>query len=125
MTTKKELTKEQRIKKEKNRLTRIYKNIETKRKDTVKGLIERCAFMRISLEDLEKDLDKNGFTEQFSQGNQKPYARKRPVAEIYNSMSTNYQKAIKQLTDLLPKEDSKTASDDDGFDDFVNGREDV
>lgn len=124
MAIKKELTKEERIKKEKNRLKRIYKNIETKRKDTVGGLIERCAYMRVTLEDFEENLDKNGFTEKFSQGNQEPYDRKRPVAELYNSMNTNYQKAIKQLTDLLPKEEAKGVSDD-GFEDFVNGREDI
>lgn len=117
-------TKEARIKTEKNRLNRIYKNIEQKKKDTVKGLIERCAYMRISLEDFEIDLDENGFTEKFSQGNQAPYDRKRPVAEIYNSMNTSYQKAVKQLTDLLPK-DAPVTQKNDGFDDFVYEREDV
>jgi len=125
MKSNEEIEKEKRIKKEKNRLNKIYKNIETKRKDTVKGLIERCAFMRVSLEDLEENLNKYGFTEKFSQGNQDPYDRKRPVAEMYNSMNANYQKAIKQLTDLLPKEDTKAAGSDDGFEDFVNGREDI
>lgn len=124
MAKKKELTKAERIKIEKDRLTEIYKDIEQRKKDTVKGLIERCAYMRVTLEDFEKDLDKNGFTEKFSQGNQEPYDRKRPIAEMYQGMNTSYQKAIKQLTDLLPKE-AVTTTADDGFDNFVLGREDV
>ena len=124
MGTRKEKTKADRIKAEKKRLNTIYKDIEPRKKDTVAGLIERCAYMRVTLEDFEVDLDENGFTEKFSQGNQEPYDRKRPVAEMYQGMNTSYQKAIKQLSDLLPKE-VVVKKDDDGFDDFVSEREDV
>ena len=70
------------------------------------------------LEDFEDDLDRNGFTEQFQQGErQVPYDRKRPAADLYNTMNTGYQKIIKQLTDLLP--DDKKGSDD--LLDFLGG----
>ena len=36
-------------------------------------------------------------------------------------MNTSYQKGIKQLTDLLPKE-VKALEDDDGFEEFVNSK---
>ena len=120
---KKILSKDERILAEKERLNDIYKGIEEKKKNTVEGLIERCAYMRVTLEDFEKDLDENGFTEKFAQGNQKPYDRKRPVAEMYQGMNTSYQKAVKQLSDLLPKEVVKC--EDDGFDSFVSKREDL
>ena len=124
MAKKKEKSKAERISAEKKRLEKIYVDIEPRKKNTVAGLIERCAYMRVTLEDFEKYLDENGFTEKFSQGNQEPYDRKRPVAEMYHSMNTNYQKAIKQLSDLLPKEIA-VKTEDDGFDDFVSGREDL
>ena len=117
------MEKTKRIKKEENRLKKIYKNLEGQKKQTVEGLIQRAAFMRATLEDFESDLDRNGFVEMFQQGkDQDPYERKRPVADLYNTMNTSYQKIIKQLTDLLPKEESKP--EDDGFDGFVGGRED-
>ena len=115
---------EKLIKKEKLRLTRIYKEIPANRKNTIPGLIERAAFMRIKLDELENDLNSKGFTEPFSQGDQEPYDRKRPTADIYNSMNTSYQKIIKQLTDLLPKEE-KIKAETDEFDSFIDGREDV
>ena len=114
------MEKAKRIKREENRLKKIYKDIETKKKDTVQGLIQRAAYMRVTLDDFEIDLDDNGFTEPFSQGDQDPYDRKRPVADLYNTMNTSYQKIIKQLTDLLPKEAHK--EEDDGFDEFVNSK---
>ena len=110
---------------EKKRLVGIYKDIEVKRKSTINGLIERAAFMRISLDELEKDLNTNGFVELFSQGEQDPYERKRPTADIYNQINNSYQKLIKQLTDLLPKEPLKISDVGDAFDSFIQGREDV
>lgn len=110
------------ITKEKNRLKKIFKDIEEKRKATTEGLIERAAFMKVKLSALEKDIDEHGFTELFSQGNQTPYERQRPSANIYCTMNTSYQKIIKQLTDLLPKEAPKP-TDTDNFDDFVSGRD--
>lgn len=112
------------IEKEKRRLTKIYKELDGKKKQTVEGLIQRAAYMRITLDEFEKDLDENGFTESFKQGEkQEPYERKRPVADLYNTMNANYQKIIKQLTDLLPKEEPKPEKDD-GFEGFVMNRED-
>jgi pyridoxine/pyridoxamine 5'-phosphate oxidase len=115
--------KEGRIKEEERRLIEIYADIDEKKKNTVQGLIQRAAYMCVSLEDMEKDIDLNGFTEKFSQSeSQKPYDRKRPIADLYNTMNSNYQKAINQLTSLLPKEAPKLGQDD-GFDDFVSERD--
>lgn len=121
--SKENLEKEARIKREKMRLRRQFAKIDKKKKSVVEGLIERAAFMRIMLEDMEADIKEKGYVEPFSQGNQAPYDRKRPVVDSYNTMNANYQKIIKQLTELMPKEIvPKPASD--GFEEFVNGRED-
>lgn len=115
----KPMTLDNRIKKEADRLAKNFEKIEAKRKSTTQGLIHRAAFMRISLEDLEKELNENGFTELFSQGDQEPYLRERPTSKIYNSLNANYQKIIKQLTDLLPKEEpDPEPSGGDDFDKF-------
>lgn len=117
-------TKESRIKAEKKRLSANYADLPPARKAVAEGLIIRAAFMRIELEDLEADLLVNGWTELFSQGKQEPYARARPQGQTYNSVNANYQKIIKQLDGMLPKENVPTGDQDDGFDDFVTGRDD-
>lgn len=79
--------------------------------------------MRIMLEIYEADIDENGYIEMFSQSEKTdPYERERPVARLYNTMNKNYQSIIKQLTDLVPKEEPK--AQDDGFDSFVGDRDD-
>lgn len=119
-----DLEKEDRIKKEKARLKRQFSKIDKKKKSVVEGLVERAAFMRIMLEDMEADIKLNGYVEKFSQGQQAPYDRKRPVVDSYNTMNANYQKIIKQLTELMPKEVAAKQQISDGFEEFVNGRED-
>ena len=121
VASKKEKTKEERIKVEERRLRRSYKELSKDKLAVVDGLIKRAAFMRVTLEDMEQDLDTNGFVELFSQSEkQDPYERERPVARLYNTMNKNYQSIIKNLTDHLPKE--VQVEEDDGFEAFVVNR---
>ncbi len=125
MAIKTELNQDERILKEVRRLNRIYKNIDKDNKAIIDGLIQRAAYMRVTLEDWEEDIVKNGCTEMFTQSiNTPPYERERPVARLYNTMNANYQKIIKQLSDLVPKEAPAKGVEDDGFADFVTNRED-
>lgn len=113
-----EMSFEKAVKKEKKRLEGIYSELEEKKKASAAGLIEEAAFMRVSLQILKDDLRVNGFTEFFSQSDkQDPYERERPQAKIYATMNGNYQKIIKQLSDLLPKDVPKPKVGDD-FDEF-------
>ncbi|MFK4432185.1 MULTISPECIES: hypothetical protein [Bacillus] len=124
MAIKKELTKEERVKKEVNRLKRIYKEMPKDTLMVVEGLIVEAADLRVRLEDIRKDLDENGYDEMFSQSeNQEPYERERPQARRYISMNKNYQSIMKQLGDYVPKIPPKPKENGDGFEEFVNGRD--
>lgn len=124
MALKKDLSKAERISKEEKRLRKIYKNIDKDNKAIIDGLIQRAAYMRVTLEDYEKDLDENGYVELFTQSEKtEPYERERPVARLYNTMNKNYQSIIKQLSDLVPKE-VKVVEEDDGFNEFISSRQD-
>lgn len=123
MATKKELTKDIRISMEEDRLRKIYSSIDEDNKAIIDGLIQRAAYMRITLEDWERDIDDNGFIEMFTQSEKTaPYERERPVIRLYNTMNKNYQSIIKQLSDLVPKYEAKVK--DDGFEAFINARDD-
>lgn len=109
------------INREKKRLSSIYTDIPAKRKDLAEGLIENAAFTRIRLKELQADIAIYGLTELFSQSeNQEPYSRKRPEADLYNTMLGNYLKYIKQLNDMLPKDADAKEITTDGFDIFVD-----
>ena len=117
--------KETRIKAEKERLLEIYQELPQKKAELAIGLIERAAFMRVECEDLEVDLRENGWTELFQQSEKmEPYDRARPQGQSYQTLNANYQKIIKQLDAMLPPAESAARPKDDGFEDFVTGRDD-
>ena len=124
MAIKKELSKDSRIKKEEKRLREIFKDADEDGTAINDGLIQRASYMRITLEDWEEDINKNGIVEMFTQSERTPpYEKERVVARLYNTMNANYQKIIKQLSDLLP-DDVKVVEEDDGFESFVGSRTD-
>ena len=53
MAKRKEKTKEEKIKSEKNRLKRIFKNLDENKKSLVTPLIEKAAFMSVELDELQ------------------------------------------------------------------------
>lgn len=108
MSTEK-LEREKRIKKERNRLRKIFKEISEEKKKITIPLIDRASFLLVSLEDYENDINEKGSTEFFAQGDQIPYERARPVVQQYNSANKLYQTLVKQLTDMLPDEEKDTA----------------
>ncbi len=100
---------------EKNRLKALYKDIPQDKLKVVDGLITQAARLRVLLDVMWEDIKENGDVEKFQQSaSVEPYDRERPVAKLFNARDGAYQKIIKQLSDLLPKEkeDLSAPSDD-------------
>lgn len=120
-----EMTKAEIIKAEKAKLNGIYSKLESKTKKSVSSLIDEAAFMSASLYELREIINDKGYTEEYQNGANQWGVKKSSEVEIYNQLIKNYMSIIKQLTDLLPKNDMVKPEKDDGFDNFVSGREDV
>ena len=90
MATKKDLTKEEKIKREFSRLKRIFKDLDKNKLQTVESLIKNAAFMAVSLEELQES------------GRKQSDAVKTHIA-----MTKNHAAIIKQLCDLVPPEKKK------------------
>lgn len=128
MTVKKsyeDMTKDEIIKAEKAKLNGIYSRLETKTKKSVSSLVDEAAFMAASLYELRVIINNKGYTEEYQNGQNQKGIKKCSEVEIYMQLSKNYMSIIKQLTELLPKADLTKVEKDDGYDDFVNGREDI
>ena len=96
------------------RLTEIYKGLPPKQFALAQGLIAEAARLRVRLDKLWEDLTENGEVEMFSQSeNTDPYERERPASRIYTATNKSYQSIIKQLNDMIPKDDGAPAG---GFD---------
>lgn len=117
--------KEDIIKAEKRKLSGIYTRLDKKTKKSVDSLVDEAAFMAASLYELRKIINEKGYTEEYQNGANQKGIKKCSEVEIYNTMIKNYSSIVKQLTDLLPKEQIKGKDPtNDGFEDFVNDRDD-
>lgn len=123
MARKKVLTKEQKIEAEVKRLTHIFEKADSKKLDTVKGLIDECAFMRITLGELRAAIDQNGTIDEMPQG-EYSIIRESPYVKTYHTMVQRYTTASEKLLGLLPK-DERPINDNDGFDSFTNERDEI
>lgn len=109
MATRKEKTKEQRIKSEKTRLKGIFKDLDENKKKLVTPLIEKAAFMGVELDDLQETIGQDGWTSKYKNGENQYGTKKSPEAETYIALSKNYAAVIKQLTELVPAAKRKSS----------------
>lgn len=111
------IEKEKRIRKEKRRINAIFKSLPDDLYKSNLPLIDRAAFLRVTLEDLEDDINENGTVEDFSQTAGISYERERIASRLHSNYVKNYMNIIKQLTALLPKMESEAA--DNALMDFI------
>ena len=121
MAKEKELSKDARIKIEKERLVKIYKVLPEKEFKTAEKLIDNIAFMSVTLEDLMAIINNDELVKTTVNASQ-TFIKEHPALSSYNKMYANFLKGIQQLSSLLPKNygDTKPVEDDDEFLDFMS-----
>jgi len=103
VTVSEQLEKEKKIRAEKNRITKIYKNNNLD-KDIIKvleGLVSDAAFMRVAIEETKAELVKNGMMEKFKNGSQE-FWREKPESKVFLNFMKQYSNTMKLLIDLMP-----------------------
>ncbi len=118
------LEKQNRIKKEAARLRRLFSKIDPKKKSLVFATIDDVAFMTITMQDLRETIIRDGTTVEYKNGENQYGTKQSPDAQLYLQMSQKQTQAMKILVDCLPKTEKTIQAKDDGFEDFVNGRDD-
>lgn len=94
--------KETRIKKERARLAQIFQDLEPNKLSTCQALLDRAAFITISLEDVEEQLNEVGWTEYYQNGETQSGWKKSAAADVHISLTKNLNTIIKQLLELVP-----------------------
>lgn len=116
------IEKNKRIKKEVSRLKRLFAKIDENKKKLVFATIEDVAFMTVTMQDLRDQIVREGTTVEYKNGENQYGTKQSPDAQLYLQMSQKQTQAMKILVDCLPKTE-KPAPQDDGFEDFVRGRD--
>lgn len=100
--------KETRIKEEYDRLLEIYRDLAENKMQIVRPLIQNAAFMKVTLEDLQVSINKNGCSEEYKNG-ENQYGKKAAAdLQAYNSLIKNYNTVSDRLEKMLPPEKRKS-----------------
>ena len=121
LSSKEKVDKETLVNREIRRLTNLFKDIDSNKRLTAKGLIEEASFMKVTLHELKQMIDESGPIDEMPQG-EYSILREHPALKSYNTMVQRYTNIINQLTNLHPKEEFKKEVDD-GFDSFIRKRD--
>ena len=100
-----------RITAEQQRLLALFADVDPDRLSCAKKLVDRAAFLTVTLEDLESAINESGPVSEYQNGQNQWGTKRSPEADLHVAMFKNLASAIKQLTDLLPDAKPPTSSD--------------
>ena len=115
------MEKDKRIAKEVARIKKLYKDLPKNRQDSLKKLIERAAFMAVSLEDMETKIQEEGQVVSMRQG-EYTIDRAHPLLTTYNAMIKNYTATVKLLDEVFVETNGDQPSPGSKLAKFVNRR---
>lgn len=95
-------SKERKIRKETKRLLKVFEGLEPNKLETVAALIDRAAYITVSLQELEEQLNVDGWTEEYYNGRNQAGIKKSAAAEVHIGLTKNLNAIMKQLLDLVP-----------------------
>lgn len=110
------IEKNQKIKKETNKLKKLFKELPDNKKKMAEKLIENASFMSITLDELKENIKIYGVKETYVNGKDQFGFKESIESKTYSTMVKNYMNIIKQLNDMLPEE--KKINEDDEFERF-------
>ena len=95
--------------KELKKLNQIVAALPDDKRKITEGLVADAAFMAEQLEKLRESIAKNGWSEEYKNG-ENQFGKKSSVeADAYIKLQKSYAAVIKQLTDLLPDQTETAA----------------
>lgn len=102
---------EYRVKKEKNKLKKIFSAIDDNKKKFCETLIDRLAWLNVQVTDIEKKLQKEGTTIEYNHGGGQTGYKANPDISTLVSYTKNITTITKQLNDLVPNKENKSKLD--------------
>lgn len=96
------MTKDTRIESEFNRLAALYKELPSEQMELMQPLIQNAAFMRITLEDLQEQVKKDGPVETYTNGANQSGRKQSSALQAYDRIIRDYTAVMKTLAEKVP-----------------------
>ena len=99
---------EKAIRKEKNRLLKVFREIDKNKLEFVKKQIDNLAYLNLLAEQLRRSISVNGTTCGWDNGGGQKGVKDNPDVRNLISVQKNIVSITNQLIDLVPKQKSKS-----------------
>ena len=103
-----ELTKDQRISQEYARMKELFSAMPENELMFCDPLLQNAAFMKVTLEDLQKAINENGVTDSYQNGANQSGTKASADLQAYNSLAKVYNALMDKLSAKLPREIRKS-----------------
>ena len=96
------MSKEERIAAERERLNKLFADLDENQQQTAAGLISSAAFLLITLQDLETEINAAGCIEEYTNGANQCGYKVSAACQAYAQLNTKYQSTIQKLLKIVP-----------------------
>ena len=98
------ISKEKRISEEINRISVFFEELDQNKKAIITPLLQNASFMKVTMEDLQEIINKEGAVEAYQNGANQHGMKQSAAVQSYNAIVKNYASVVKTLYSLLPPE---------------------
>lgn len=95
-----------------------FKNIDDDKMAIVERTIDFAVDLEFRLDNLQKDLDRDGFIEEYCNGKDQYGTKESTASKAYSTALKNYNSLIRTLLSCMPPKNE--IATDDGFEEFVS-----
>ena len=96
------MKKEERIAAERERLNALFADLDANQLQAAAGLIRSAAFLAVSLEDLEAEINANGYIDSYTNGTSQAGEKISAAVQAYATLNAKYQSTIQKLLKIVP-----------------------
>ena len=96
------MSKEERIAAERERLNALFADLDANQLQAAAGLISSAAFLAVSLEDLEAEINANGYIDSYTNGSNQAGEKISAAVQAYATLNAKYQSTIQKLLKIVP-----------------------
>ena len=97
-----------------NKIKETFEKVNNNKRELALALLQKAEFLEETLKKLEAEIKKSGVITTMCQGDY-DIERENPALKSYNTTIKNYTSVVKQLSDMLPKEENQNNDDFDEF----------
>ncbi len=92
----------------KKQLEKLFINLPANKKELIDNLLDQVAFMRVTLDKLQENINENGVMMELATGNNCVAMKDNPCVRNYTSLISKYSQTINTLANYLPESFEKS-----------------